>query len=79
MTFIILSIALLFFVIVVVHKNNEKDRKIKELISQLEDLDGKLPCYAPCFICRITEKPCVGRKTCKLYRKISINGRDERI
>ena len=67
---IILFIMFVISVAVGIDKNNKKEKQINELTSQLREFDGKLPCYAPCFICQLTGKQCVGKKLCKVYCNI---------
>lgn len=69
MTLILFSIILILMFLFLLYQNYEKNKRIKDLIYKLEELDGSLPCYAPCFICRITQKPCVGKKSCKIYKE----------
>jgi hypothetical protein len=49
-----------------IFKNHEKNKEIEQLKQEITKLNDDMPCYSPCFICKITNKPCVGKKRCKI-------------
>lgn len=59
----IIICAVLFFLLV--YENIKKEQRIHSLTKKIKELNDSLPCYYPCFLCKLTNTPCVGRGKCK--------------
>ena len=50
------------------HTTNIRDKEIKKLKKNLQDIINKSPCGERCTICQLTNSPCPGRGSCPVRK-----------